>query len=56
MPPGAALGAVVVDGDEHGGLGFTGPGSGHVSAPHSVPRFRDDGAVVVARPSRTADP
>lgn len=33
-----ALGIVVVDGDEHCGLTLSGPGGGHVGAPHGVQR------------------
>jgi hypothetical protein len=45
-----ALGAVVVNGDEDGDLALTGPGRGHVGAPHDVHPVGNDGAVVVARP------
>ena len=51
-----ALGRVMIDGDEHRDLALAGDGRGQVGAPHRVHRVGDDGAVVVARASRRADP
>ncbi len=50
-----ALGVVVIRGDEHRDLAFTGPGGGLVGAPHRVQRLWDDGAVVAAQPAGRAD-
>ena len=51
-----AVGAAVVDGDEHRRLALAGPGGGQVGAPHRVHRLGDDGAVVGARAAGRADP
>src|SRR4051812_1754190 len=50
------LGRVMIEGHKHRDLPLTGDGRGQVGAPHRVHRVGDDGAVVVARASRRADP
>src|SRR5215217_5057003 len=46
----------MIDGDKHRDLPLTGDGCGQVGAPHRIHRRGDDGAVVVARASRRANP
>ena len=51
-----AFGGAMIDRDEHRGLAFAGDRRRQVGAPHRVDRLGDDGAVMVARPPRRADP
>src|SRR3954470_5296647 len=46
----------MIDGHKHRDLPLTGDGCGQVGAPHRIHRRGDDGAVVVARASRRANP
>jgi hypothetical protein len=51
-----AFGGTMIDRDEHRGLAFAGKCRRQIGAPHRINPFRDDGAVVVARPPRRAGP
>lgn len=51
-----ALCRAVIDGHEHRDLPLSRPGGGQVGAAHRVDPVRDDGAIVVARSARCADP
>src|SRR4051794_26732696 len=51
-----AFGGAVIDCDEYRGLAFAGDRRRQVGTPHRINPFRDDGAVVIARPPRRAGP
>jgi hypothetical protein len=51
-----ALGTVVIHRHEHSSRSFGDPGSGHVSGPQGVDGFRNDRAVMIARPVWRAYP
>src|SRR3954470_4121316 len=51
-----AFGGTMIECDEHRGLAFASDRRRQVGAPHRIDRVRDDGAVVIARPPRRADP
>src|SRR5215213_6601781 len=51
-----AFGGAVIDRDEHRSLAFAGDRRRQIGTPHRINPFRDDGAVVMARPPRRAGP
>jgi len=51
-----AFGGAMIDRDEYCGLALAGDRRRQIGAPHRIDRVRDDGAVVIARPSRRAGP
>ena len=46
------FGGAMIDRDEHRGLALASNGRRQIGAPHRIDRVGDDGAVVVARPTR----
>ena len=51
-----AFGGAMIHRDEHRRLAFAGERRRQIGSPHGVHRLGDDGAVVVPRPARRADP
>ena len=51
-----AFGGTMIECDEHRGLAFAGDRRRQVGTPHRINPFRDDRAVVMARPPRRAGP